>query len=132
MNVLGLPAPNAVNEVREMISGGAGRRSGFDMLRQPRLVRVIAVDTQIAFRSIEEVADRICFCIDRSDGPDAGERIGSFLRRYSRRSGGRESCSGYSAAFVGSGTDLGFVIRDPRPNFQLHHLSFAIRAVEII
>src|SRR5215467_7229109 len=126
MDVLDLPAANAINEVREMISGGACRRSGLHMLGQPRLVRVIAVDTQIAFRSIEEVANRICFCIDRADGPDAGERIGSFLRRSGRRSGGRESCRGYYAAFVGSGTDLGFVIRDPWPNFQLHHLSFAI------
>src|SRR5215472_16160387 len=110
MDVLGLPAANAFNEVREMISRGAGRRPGLHMLCQPRLVRVIAVDTQIACRSIEEVADRICFCIDRSDGPDAGERIGSFLRRGRRRSSGAESCGRYSAAFVGSGTDLGFVI----------------------
>src|SRR5215831_19365966 len=113
MDVLGLPAANAVNEVREMISGGGGRWSRFDVFGQPRLVRVIAVDAQIAFRSIEEVADRICFCIDRPDGPDAGERIRSFLRRCRRRSGGGESCSRYSAAFVGSGTDLGFVIGDP-------------------
>src|SRR5215475_6359757 len=102
MDVLGLPAANAVNEVREMISGGTCRRSGLHMLGQPGLVRVITVDTQIAFRSIEEVADRICFRIDRSDGPDACERIGSFLRRYRRRSSGGESCSRYSAAFVGS------------------------------
>src|SRR5215468_2824170 len=105
MDVLDLPAANAVNEVREMIPGGAGRRAGFDVLGQPRFVRVIAVDTQIATRSIEEVADRICFCIDRSDGPDACERIGSFLRRRRRRSGVGESRGRYSAAFVGSRTD---------------------------
>src|SRR5262249_43432841 len=130
MDVLGLPAANAVNEVREMISGGAGRRSGFDVLGQPRFVRVITVDTQIAIRSIEEVADRICFCIDRPDGPDASERIGSFLRRRRCRSG--ESRSWYSAAFIGSRTDLRFVIGNPWPNFQLHHFSFSIWAVEII
>src|SRR5215510_8777381 len=105
MDVLSLAAVNTVNEVREMISGGAGRRSGFNVLGQPRFVRVIAVDTKIAFRSIEEVADRICFCIDRAHGPDACERIGSFLRRRSPRS--RESRSRYSAALVGSCTDLG-------------------------
>src|SRR5215831_7670800 len=113
MDVLSLAAVNTVNEVREMISGGAGRRSGLDVLGKPRFVRVIAVDTQIAIRSIEEVADRICLCIDRSDGPDAYERIGSFLRRRRRRSRGGKSGGRYSAAFVGSRADLGFVIGDP-------------------
>src|SRR5215471_18475253 len=130
MDVLSLAAVNTVNEVREMISGGAGRRSGLDVLGEPRFVGVIAVDTQIAIRSIEEVADRICLCIDRPDGPDASERIGSFLRGRSCRRG--ESSSWYSAAFVGSRTDFRFVIGNPWPNFQLHHFSFAIWAVEII
>src|SRR5215471_14383596 len=106
MDVLSLPAANAVNEVGEMIPGGAGRRSGFDVLGQPRFVRVIAVDTQIAIRSIEEVADRICLCIDRSNGPDPCERIGSLLRQRRSRSTGGESSGRYSAAFVGSCTDL--------------------------
>src|SRR5215471_10167121 len=106
MDVLGLAAANAVNEVGEMIPGGAGRRSGFDVLGQPRFVRVIAVDTQIAIRAIEEIADRICFCVDRSDGPDTCERIGRSLRRRRRRSRGGKSGGRYSAAFVGSRADL--------------------------
>src|SRR5262245_38836710 len=129
MNVLRLPATNTVDEVREMVAGSGGRRARLDVLRQPCLVRVITVDAHIAFRSVEEVAYSVGFCINRSDRPDPREWIWDFL---GRRSGSAKSGSRYPTTLVNSGPDLGFMIRDPRPNFEFHHLAFAVRTIEII
>src|SRR5262245_32032746 len=99
MDVRSLPATNTVNEVREMVPRGPGRRAGFDVLCEPCLVRIIAVNAQIAVRPIEEVAYRIGFCIDRPDGSDACEWIWAFLGCGSWRA---KSGSRYSTALVRS------------------------------
>src|SRR2546427_12806660 len=127
MDVLGLPAADTFDEIREMVAGSRSRRAGLDMLRQPRLVRVIAVNAQIAVRSIEEVADSIRLCINRPDRPNAGQWIGSSLGGWSAESGGR-----HTTALVNPTPDLRLMIRDPGPNFEFHHLAFAVRTIKVI
>src|SRR5206468_10264003 len=128
MDVLGLAAADTFDEIREMVAGSRGRRAGLDMLRQPRLVRVIAVNAQIPVRSIEEVTDSIRLCINGPDRPNARQWIGSFLGRWS---GSAESGGRHTTALVKPTPDLRLMIRDPGPNFQFHHLALAVRTIEI-
>src|SRR5262249_43064903 len=108
----------------------SGRGAGLDVLGQPCLIRVVAVNAHIAVRSIEKVAYRIGFCIDRSDRPDPRDWIRNFLGRRSWSSA--QPGSRYPLTLVNSGPDLRFMIRDPRPNFEFHHLAFAVRTIEVI
>src|SRR5437870_8188403 len=127
MDVLGLPATDTVDEVCEMVAGRGCRWAGLDVLGQPRLVRIIAVDAEIAGRSIKDVADRIGLCIDGTDRSDARQWIGSSLVRWSWS----ESSGRYTTALVNPAADLRLMIRDPGPNFEFHHLALAVGAIEI-
>src|SRR5689334_19951692 len=59
MDILCTTASDAIDEVGEMVSGCFARWSRFCLISDPRLVRIVAIDSEVSVRSIEDVSDRV-------------------------------------------------------------------------
>ena len=59
VDVLGAAAANAVDEIGVVVAGRFAVRAGFDFVGEPRFVRVVTIDGQIAVRSVKKIADGI-------------------------------------------------------------------------
>src|SRR5215467_5517880 len=59
MNVFGLPAANAVNEVCVMIARSFSGRPRFTLVCNPSLVRIVSIGGEITVRAIKNVPDGV-------------------------------------------------------------------------
>src|SRR5580700_1077601 len=122
MNILGLPAANAINEVRIVVTRGFAMWPGFGLIREPRFVGVVAVDGKIALRTIKQVADGVGLGVLRTKGL-------LFVSRLFVGIGG-DAGRGNGAGAVSAAADFRFVVGDPVADFEFHHLTLAWRRVE--
>src|ERR1700722_1887352 len=122
MNILGTTAANAINEVRVVVTRGFTVWPGLGLIRQPRLVGVVAVNGKIALRTIKQVTDGVGLGILWTKGL-------LFVSRLLVGICGNTS-GGYGAGAVGAGADFRFVVGDPVAGFEFHHLAFPLRRVE--
>src|SRR6516164_5804275 len=114
MEIFGAPAANAIDEVCPVVAGCFAGRSRLDLIREPGLVGIVAIDCQVTVRSVEDIADGVGFRIFRSQN--------LFILRFL----GQARWWNATGA-IGVGADLGLVIGDPMPYFELHHLPSALR-----
>src|SRR5262252_6129079 len=124
MDVFGLPAANAVNEVCVMIARTFAGRPGFALVGNPRLIRIVSIGGQIAVRSVKNIPDGVglrVFGSQRCDGLVIGA-AGGFLVGSDIQPGSRHTTCSVSAC-----SNLRLVIGDPMPHLQLQHLAFTIR-----
>src|SRR5260370_41406933 len=94
MNILRTTAANAINKVCVVVPGRFARWPWCDFIRQPSLVGVVAVDGQVAIRSIEKVADGIRL---RVLWPQGLLFVTGFLFRI-----GGQSCGRHAAGSIGA------------------------------
>src|SRR5438046_10671755 len=116
MNVLGTATANALDEVRVMVTGSFALRPRLVLIRQPCLVRVVSVDSEIAVRTVEQIADGVGFGVLWSQGPWL---VGWLLGWSCRQARSRHPTGPISAC-----ANLRFMIGDQMANLQFHHLEF--------
>lgn len=125
MDVFGAAAANAIDKIRKVIASGFAVRAGLHLVAEPRFVTLVAVNSQIALRPVEDISDGVALGIARAErrllSTTGGHSVDSRLEPR-RRDG---------IAAVRAGADFGFVVGDPVADFELHHFAFAIGSVEI-
>ena len=100
-----------------MVTGSFALRPRLVLIRQPCLVRVVSVDSEIAVRTVEQIADGVGFGVLWSQGLWL---VGWLLGWSCRQSRSRHPTGPISAC-----ANLRFMIGDPMANFQFHHLALA-------
>src|SRR5690242_10175985 len=122
MNVLGATAANALDEVGVMIAGTLAVWPGFGTVVQPRLVGIVSIDGEIAFGSVEDVADGVGLCILWPQRLLLACSLFACI--------GSESRGGHAASAVSASSYLRLVVGDPVANFELHHPALALWTLE--
>ncbi len=109
-------ALHAIDEVLEVIAVAVTLWPGFELIGEPRLVAVVAVDAEIAVRTVEDIAEV------RLGSPGGPQRMVEWQALV--RIGG-QTCRG-NALLVRASADFGFVIRHPRTDFNFEHFALAV------
>src|SRR6202044_657404 len=105
----GVARADAVDEVSVVIAAGFAVRAGLDVVSEPRLVGVVAVDSEKSVGTVENVADCVGFCILGTERCGLLRRAnGFFLGGFWRRGG--EAGGGEGNWAVRAGGAFGFVV----------------------
>src|SRR5215469_6715590 len=122
MNIFGAAAANAINEVRVVVARSFAGGSGFGLIGNPRLIRVVSVDGEIAVRSVKNVANGVSFGIHWS------QRLWLLSRLLG--CGGIQSRGGHTGCSISAGANLRLMIGDPVAHFEFHQLALGAWSFE--